>query len=150
MFEEVVDHAEDTKITATEYFDAQQKKIKTAATLVRPGGILLQIQGLFLLFSPVIAVLKWIPLVGWLLGGVMWIAAYVFAIVVGLVVSCLVIAIAWIFYRPILGISLLLLTGVSVFLIFYMSGEEGEAISDGSKDDSATTVAAQIASNAGA
>ncbi len=80
----------------------------------------------------------------------MWIAAFVFALVVGLIVSCLVIAMAWIFYRPLLGISLLLLTGVSVFLIFYMSGGDEEASADGSKADPAATVAAQIASNAGA
>ena len=91
---------------------------------MRPLGIVLEIFGLYLLFSPVIALLKWIPLVGWLLGGIVAVAAFIFALVVGLVLACLVIALAWLFYRPLIGISLLLLTGGSIFMIFYLFGAE--------------------------
>ena len=50
LFEEVVDHAVDTKITSETYFEEEEKKIKSATRIIRPLGILLTIVGLFLLF----------------------------------------------------------------------------------------------------
>lgn len=142
VFEEVVDHAVDTHITSTQYFDSQQDNIKMAAKIVRPSGIALQILGLFLLFSPVIAILSWIPLVGWLLGGAVALAAFVFSLVVGFVLSCLTIALAWLVYRPLIGVLFLALVCGGIALIFFIP--EGEETVDGeaSQSDSITTVAA--------
>lgn len=120
-FEEVVDCVKDTKMTAEQFFDEQDEMIKMAARVIRPCGIIFTIIGLFLLFMPVIALLKWIPLVGWLLGGIVSVAAFVFALVVGTVISCLVIAIAWVFYRPLIGVSLLVLVGIGVYFIFFFN-----------------------------
>ena len=50
MFEEVVDHAVDTKITSETYFEEEESKIKNATRIIRPLGILLTVVGLFLLF----------------------------------------------------------------------------------------------------
>ena len=60
-----------------------------------------------------------IPLVGWLLSGLVAVAAIIFAIVVGLTLSVLTIAVAWVFFRPLIGIPLLLLVGASVYLTFF-------------------------------
>ena len=60
-----------------------------------------------------------IPLVGWLLSGIVAIAAAVFAFVVGLTLSILTIAIAWVFFRPLYGISLLVLVCISVYFAFF-------------------------------
>ena len=68
---------------------------------------------------PIIALLKWIPLVGWLLGGVVSAAAFLFALVVGSVLAILVIAIAWVFYRPLFGVLMLTLVGIGVYFIFF-------------------------------
>ena len=118
-FEEVVDCVRDTMMSAEEYFDAMASEIKTAARCIRPTGIILNILGLFLLFMPVISLLKWIPLVGWLLGGIVAVAAFVFALVVGSVIACLVIAIAWVFYRPLIGVLFLTLVGIGIYFIFF-------------------------------
>ena len=72
-----------------------------------------------------------IPLVGWLLSGLVAVAAIIFAIVVGLTLSVLTIAVAWVFFRPLIGIPLLLLVGASVYLTFFfdwskVQGETGE------------------------
>jgi len=75
------------------------------------------------LFAPVIALLNWIPLVGWLLGGLASFAAFLFALVVGGTLSCLMIAIAWVFFRPIVGIPLLLVVGTSSYFIFFYDWE---------------------------
>ena len=81
-----------------------------------------------------------IPLVGWLLSGLVAVAAIIFAIVVGLTLSVLTIAVAWVFFRPLIGIPLLLLVGASVYLTFFfdwskvsgeVSGEDTTPITDG-------------------
>ena len=80
---------------------------------------------------PIIELLKWIPLVGWLLSGIVTVAAFVFALVVGSVISCLVIAIAWVFYRPLIGFFMLTLMGIGVYFIFFFdAATSDEIISD--------------------
>ena len=77
--------------------------------------------------------MKWIPLVGWLLGGVVTFAAVVFALIVGVVISCLVIALAWVFYRPVIGVLLLALMGIGIYFIFFFGPEDEtiEGLTDG-------------------
>ena len=60
-----------------------------------------------------------IPFVGWLLSGIVAIAAIIFAITVGLTLSVLTIAIAWVFFRPLIGIPLLILVGISIYFAFF-------------------------------
>ena len=67
--------------------------------------------------------LNWIPLVGWLLGSIVSIAAMVFAFVVGLILSTLIIAVAWVFFRPLIGIPLLIGVGVGSYFTFYYDWE---------------------------
>ena len=60
-----------------------------------------------------------IPLVGWLMSWIVALAAIIFAVIVGLTLSVLTIAIAWVFFRPLIGIPLLLIVGVSVYLTWF-------------------------------
>ena len=136
MFEEVVDHAVDRVQQTASYFDGQKDTVKTAGKFFRPLGIVLCIVGFYSLFAPIIALLKWIPLVGWLLGGIVAIAAAIFAIIVGGTLSTLVIAIAWVFFRPLIGIPLLLIVATSVYLIFFYDWSTVAPIGD---DTAATT-----------
>ena len=63
--------------------------------------------------------LSWIPLVGSFLSSFVAMAAFLFATVVGLTFSIATIGIAWVFYRPFMGISMLVLVSLSVYFIFY-------------------------------
>ena len=119
LFEEVVDVARDGKLVAEQYFTDQEANVGSAAKCIRPTGIILCIVGHYLLFSPIISLLKMIPLVGWLLGGIVMVAAIIFPVVVGLTLSILTIAIAWVFFRPLIGIPLLILVGASIYLTFF-------------------------------
>ena len=132
-------------MSAVEYFDEEAKKMKTAARIIRPLGIFLTILGLFFLFMPVIKLLQWIPLVGWLLGGVVGIAAFVFALIVGSTVACLVIAIAWVFYRPLIGVLMLTLVGIGVYFIFFFNADGMEsAATEVDLDEEVTADADQV------
>ena len=74
--------------------------------------------GIVLLFSPVIALLKWIPLVGWLLAHLAMFVVWVFAFVVSVALSLTTIALAWLWYRPLFGLALLAVVGGLVALTF--------------------------------
>lgn len=71
-----------------------------------------------------------IPFVGWLLGGVVAVAAIIFSIVVGLTLSVLTIAVAWVFFRPLIGIPLLIIVGVSIYLTFFYDWSKEEPIGE--------------------
>lgn len=82
-------------------------------------GIVFTIISLFLMFSPMIALLSWIPLLGYLLGAIATFAAFIFAFVVGGCVALLTIGIAWLVFRPVLGVLLILTSVVGVCFIFF-------------------------------
>ena len=63
--------------------------------------------GYYLLFSPKINLISWIPLIGGLLSYVLALAAAIIGFVLGSVKFTIVFALAWIRYRPILGVLLL-------------------------------------------
>ena len=67
-----------------------------------------------------------IPFVGWLLSWIVAIAAVIFAIVVGLTLSILTIAVAWVFFRPLIGIPLLIVVGASTYMIFFYDWGDNE------------------------
>ena len=100
-------------------FKEHDESMKTAGSIIRPCAIFLSMLGWYLLFSPVMALLAFIPLVGSLLSMTVSLAVAIFAFIVGGTVACLVLGLAWLFFRPIIGASLLSLTGVGVFLICF-------------------------------
>lgn len=119
LFEEVVDVARDGKLVSEQYFVEQEQSVGSAAKCIRPTGIFLCIFGHYLLFSPVIQLLNMIPLIGWLLGWIVALAAIIFSVIVGLTLSILTIAVAWLFFRPLVGVPLLLLVGTSIYFTFF-------------------------------
>ena len=66
--------------------------------------------------------LTFVPLVGSLFSAVAGLAAFIFSLVVGGTVACLVLALAWLFFRPLVGITLLFLTAAGIALIFRTDG----------------------------
>ena len=121
MFEEVVDLCTDGFVEGQNYFNDQDKDLEHAGNVIRPIGILLSVLGWWMLFSPIITLLKFIPLVGALLGGIVSLATFIFALVVGGTIACLIFAIAWLVFRPLYGAILLTLTGIGIYFIFFFS-----------------------------
>ena len=87
-------------------------------------GIVLLIAANYMLWQPWITLLDMIPFVGWLLSGVAAVAAFIWSFIVGLNTGIFVIAVAWIFFRPLFGICLLLTFGIVIFLIFFFPWEK--------------------------
>lgn len=62
-----------------------------------------------MLFSPIITLISWIPLIGTLFSYVLGFAAFIIALIIGSLTFLLVFALAWIRYRPLLGVLILAL-----------------------------------------
>ena len=85
-------------------------------------GVFLAVAGLYLIFTPLILMMKWIPLVGFLLGHITALAAALFAFVIGVTMSVLVMSIAWLIFRPMVALSLLSVSGIGIYLAFFWDG----------------------------
>lgn len=92
---------------AAEMFAAARRGNAMFTWLVRLGGFLLMFIGLSMILKPLSVLGDVVPFIGTVIG----IGAGLVAGLVSLICSLVTIAIAWIFYRPIIGIALLLVAG---------------------------------------
>ena len=79
--------------------------------------------GHYCLFSPIISLFAWIPLVGGLLSGVFAFAAGVFALVWATMLHFLIMGTSWLVYRPLFGILLLAGVGVGFGILSFGDGK---------------------------
>ncbi len=102
-----------------EIYDSEHSANNITLWLFRIVGVILVISGLKGIFGILETILKVVPfianIVGWGVGMV--------CSVVGVVWSLIVIAIAWLFYRPLLGIGLLALAGFLIW-VFAFKGKD--------------------------
>jgi len=107
------------KKDASEIFDSEHSSNKMLLWVLRILGVILVIAGLKGIFGFLETLLKVVPFLANILG---WGVSLVCS-VVGLVWSLIVIALAWLTYRPVLGISLLVVAGLLVW-VFAFKGKE--------------------------
>jgi hypothetical protein len=102
-----------------QFFENEQETNTFNTWAYRILGIVMVIGALKLIFGFVVTLTRIVPflstIVGWGVG--------VICTVLGVVWSLLVIAVAWLFYRPIVGIALLAIVGVLVW-IFALGGKK--------------------------
>jgi hypothetical protein len=91
--------------TSAEMFQTAQSANTVMTWILRGGGFLAMVLGLFLVFRPLSVLGDVVPFIGSLLG----VGVGLFALIVGFALSSITIAIAWFFVRPLLGIALLVL-----------------------------------------
>lgn len=75
--------------------------------------------GWYLLFCPVYSLLGWFPLFGQFISSIGKFIGIVIGLIMGTLLSTVVIAIAWLFYRPKIGIILLFIIGLIFGYIAY-------------------------------
>jgi len=91
--------------------------------LVRLGGFILLWIGFGLLFAPLSVLADIVPIFGSLVGAATGLIAFLLALAVALTV----IALAWLFFRPLLGITLLVLAITAVVFAFRTFGKKTQA-----------------------
>lgn len=98
-----------------EIFEGEKTTNTILTWIIRLVGTLLVIAGLKGIFGIIETLLKVVPflsnIVGWGVGFV--------CTIVGVVWSLIVIAIAWVFYRPVLGIALLVIAGLLIWIFAF-------------------------------
>lgn len=129
VFQEVIHEVKKGKHSVEDIIADLHASNAATSKLFRCIGWLFLVIGNYLLFVPLIALLKWIPLVGWLLGGILQVAVAIWAFLFGSLVFLITLAVAWIFFRPLFAIALIAVVVVIVILMFTL---------DGSKKDAAT------------
>ena len=104
--------------TMDQFFEDEQETNTFNTWAYRVLGIVMVIGAMKLIFGFVVTLTRIVPflstIVGWGVG--------VICTVLGVVWSLLVIAVAWLFYRPIVGIALLAIAGILVW-IFALGGK---------------------------
>jgi hypothetical protein len=99
--------------TAKEMFEGALSGNRTMTWILRLVGTLLMYIGLRMTFGVLPIVAAVIPFVGRIVGAGMSLVSGLFT----LIGACVTIAVAWIVYRPVIGIILLLVAGLGVVLL---------------------------------
>ena len=107
------------KKTGDEIIEAEDESNGFWLWVWRGIGTLLVIGGLNGIFGFIETILKVVPFIAGIFG---W-GVSVVCTIVGIVWSLIVIAVAWLFYRPVLGITLLVISGFLIW-VFAFKGKD--------------------------
>jgi len=119
--------------SAESMFQAALQQNAMLTWLLRLVGFLVMLLGLFLIFNPLVVIADVLPFLGNLLGAGVGITAFLLAAAF----SCLTIAVAWLFYRPVLGIILI---GVAVAIILELRRHRKSRVAEKASATSQTDV----------
>jgi len=91
------------ELSAEEVIAAERGELKILTWTIRIVGLVLMVIGFAMIFRPLAVVSSFLPFLGDIVGA----GTLVMAILISLSLSLTTIAVAWVFYRPLLGIPLL-------------------------------------------
>ncbi|MFC1669405.1 TMEM43 family protein [Spirochaetota bacterium] len=109
-------------VSAKDMFTAAEEGNVMRTWLLRLLGFILMFAGLSMIFKPVVTLGDVVPIVGSILN----FGVGVMAGVVSFALTFIVIALAWVFYRPIIGIPMLVI-GIGAFVAFKIMGKNKKA-----------------------
>ena len=128
------------KKTGDEIIEDAQAANNTWLWILRIVGIMMVIGGLKGIFGFLTTILKVVPFIagifGWGIG--------IVCTVIGVAWSLIVIAIAWLFYRPLLGISLLVLAGFLVWVFAFKGKDKLKELASKAKNKGAEPIPAPV------
>lgn len=122
------------KKSSDEIFEAENDANKMWTWILRIAGIFLVVFSLKMVFGFIETILKVVPfvsnIVGWGVG--------IVCTIVGVVWSLIVIAVAWLFYRPLLGITLLVVAGLLIWLFAFKGKDKIKELTNKKKQQEVT------------
>lgn len=119
------------KKSADEIFESENNANSMWTWILRFVGIFLVVMGLRGIFGIIETVLKVVPFVANIVG---W-GVNLVCTIIGVVWSLIVIAIAWIFYRPLLGITLLVIAGLLIWLFAFKGKDKLKELASKGKNN---------------
>jgi hypothetical protein len=111
---ESVSLLESGTVSANAMFQSAQDSNATKTWIFRAIGFLIMAGGFALLFSPIIALANVLPFIG----NIAEFGAKMIGFLLGGIFSTLTIGLAWVFYRPLIGISILAVTVLLTVVLF--------------------------------
>lgn len=111
--DEVIELVQSGKHTAKAMFKQAQSANKVLTWILRLAGFVLMLVGFSMIFKIISVLGDIVPFVGDLLG----VGTGLISLLLTVVISLITIAIAWLVYRPVIGIMLLVLAGGAIYLI---------------------------------
>jgi hypothetical protein len=128
---EEIDLVEEEIMPRSEIIGRAVKKSQTFTWILRVVSYVLMVLGFWMFFSPITAILGFIPLVGGILKGVVGFAIFLAAVLVCTPLWIITFSLAWLFYHPkvgaiFLGIGLLIL-GIILFVNYSRKGDASGA-----------------------
>jgi tetrahydromethanopterin S-methyltransferase subunit G len=105
--------------SAEQMFQAAHDRNAFLTWAIRLGGFIGIFIGIRMLLGTLRVLAAVVPMIGRLVGGAIGLLAFILALVIALIT----IALAWIFYRPLLGIGLLVAAGAALFGLKKVKGE---------------------------
>jgi hypothetical protein len=109
--------------TAQEMFKTAQDQNVVLTWILRGVGFFMMFIGLFMVFRPIVVFADVLPLFGTMLGA----GIGLFAFLGSAVLTIITIAIAWVFVRPVLGITLLVVAGAALFWLLKVGRQKKAA-----------------------
>lgn len=117
-----IDRLESGEHSANAMFSQMEKENTMRTWFVRIGGFILMALGIGMIFKPISTLGDVVPILGNILG----MGIGVLAFIVALLLSLVTIAIAWVAYRPLLGL-IILGVGVGAFAIIWFLAKQKKA-----------------------
>lgn len=99
--------------SAEAMFESAQQSNKVMTWILRAVGFFVMFFGFNLIFKPLSVVADVLPIAGSIVGAGTGLVAFLLAAPLSLIT----IAVAWVFYRPLIGVPLLILAGVGLFFL---------------------------------
>jgi hypothetical protein len=75
--------------------------------------------GIILMFAPLLYMIRWIPLVGWLVAHGVSFVILIFSLVFSTTFAAMTIGLAWIYYRPVKGIIFFSIVIIGIIVMFF-------------------------------
>ncbi len=110
-------------VSADSMFKAAEEANVALTWILRGLGFFLMAVGLYLVFNPLVVFADVLPILGSLLG----VGIGVFAGLVAAALSLVTIALGWLAYRPLLGITLLILAGAAIAGLIHLARQRKKA-----------------------
>ena len=102
---------EEGTLTAQQMFKKAQDRNTVMTWIIRGGGFFMMFLGIFLIFRPIVVFADVLPIFGTLLGA----GIGLFAFLGAAIMSFITIAVAWIVYRPVIGVAMLVLAAGALY-----------------------------------
>ncbi|MGK7394894.1 MAG: TMEM43 family protein [Candidatus Cyclobacteriaceae bacterium M3_2C_046] len=120
-----IELVENGQISSASMFAAAHSKNNLWTWILRIIGFGLMTAGFVSIFRPLSVIADLVPIIG----NIIEMGTGLISGVISFALSFITIATAWIYYRPVLG-SILLVTGLSVLVLFYLKAQKKKTIPD--------------------